>query len=724
MPAGVRINGTGRKEGESALGVEINFNNELAVADIMLTDWAPPLVEYLGRYFAIHEDMLRLDYAHLSAENVSLESYWQFNGLPDRDRLVLELKSAALQGPIALTLKIIGHGYTGIKNSSSILNPDAYQSAVENFRKEVIKSESRALREIIIAEIAPGAVWVKWLLGTPSYNRSRLLEDREVMEALLNSTSGNDCIDSLQLVDPGRSQNNWAFEQLVATHWQNVRDYLDEHVGKTPDHSTSKVPDLVFSLFSNSPTVQASRWACEQVLDRTDPSDFHRLIQHCRTIEADDVRKLFQRWHIRPRIDKNEVCKKCLAKACSTLAALMPDTMPADLAFAAACHGFGDPARSDQQSVVISLRELPSDAWNREAAWDQLGPAAREAWRQDLFDKVREEPDLAEGLLDFACRWLEQTAFAEVEPVLLRLLDDEDYLAFANRLTNAASRQVQLRAKGLMRTSEGALDLDGPKSEAGNSTMLPSVGAQTWLGDPSVERVIHSALSQAEEKFCREYSTTWGEDEEVHTARLLALTQEAVGNASHHLGQLTAMTRTTYPSLSVKVRQPSKREEGATTPAGAPLGADVLFLTRIVDQGKTVIQRATLVQVKKRSGTGSGKNFSSTVGINLQQCEDMLKQTEHAYYLFTTPISTRPALWVAPARLVRNLTQLHTSKASVPVAQVRDASCSYADFFLHDLVGLWSGDEDEGIVAVANGDPRLGRTPRHIVEIEIRRQSD
>lgn len=102
----------------------------------------------------------------------------------------------------------------------------------------------------------------------------------------------------------------------------------------------------------------------------------------------------------------------------------------------------------------------------------------------------------------------------------------------------------------------------------------------------------------------------------------------------------------------------------------------------------------------------------------------MLKQSEHAYYLFTTPAAPRPTLWVAPARLVRDLTQLHTSKASVVAMQVRDASCSYADFFLHHLVGLWAGDEQDGIVAIANGNPRLGRTPRHMVEIEVHRQSD
>ncbi|WP_228297007.1 hypothetical protein, partial [Klebsiella pneumoniae] len=65
---------------------------------------------------------------------------------------------------------------------------------------------------------------------------------------------------------------------------------------------------------------------------------------------------------------------------------------------------------------------------------------------------------------------------------------------------------------------------------------------------------------------------------------------------------------------------------------------------------------------------------------------------------------------------------MDTSKTSVSAMRVRDASCSYAEFFLHELVGLWAGDEHEDIIAVANGDAKLGRTPRHIVEIEVRRQ--
>ena len=703
------------------MSVKISFDNELAVASIPLVDWAPPLVEHLGRYFDVREGTLRLDYAHLSAENTSVAPR-QWNSQTDREHFVFEFEGAARQGAVALTLAILGHGSTGIEDSSSILDQNAYQSAEEAFRKEVLQGDSRALRETILAEISPRAIWVSWLLDVHSYDRYRFLDNREIMAALVASTSEDDCIHCLQLVVP-RHGNNWAFEQLVKQHWQHVRHYLEDHVGMSSGYSSWNVPDLVLSLFANSPTVQASRWACEQVLDRADPRVFPQLIQHCRAIVADDVRKLFLRWDIRPKTEKRDDFEVCVAKAFSTLATLLADAMPSDLALAAAWHKFGDPARSGQQSVAASLRELPSGAWDREALWSQLGPAAREAWRQDLFDQVRGEPELAQGLLDFSCLWLEQTAFAEVEPVLLRLMDGEDHLAFANRLASAGPRQVQLRAKGLVRSTQGALDLEGPVGQGEDATALPSVGAQTWLGDPSVERVIHRALSQIEEEFCREYSSIWGEDEVAHTARLLTLTQAAVSNASLQLRQLSATTRATYPSLSVKVRQPSKREEGACTPAGAPLGADVLFLTRIVDEGKTVIQRATLVQVKKRSGTGSGRGFSSTIGIDLQQCEDMLKQSEHAYYLFATPAAPRPTLWVAPARLVRNLTQLHTSKASVVAIQVRDASCSYADFFLHNLIGLWAGDEHANVIAVANGDPRLGRTPRHIVDIEVRRQS-
>lgn len=724
LESGARQRSASRKERERALSVQISFDKESAVASIPLASWAPPLVEHLRRYFDIRDNALRLDYAHLSAKvSNDMRSFaWAYQ--TDRERFVFEFETAALQGPIALTFKVLGYGSTGIQDSSSIVRREAYQTAQRDFRVGVLQGNFPALRDTILTEIAPRADWVRWLLEETAHDRNSFLEDREIMAALVSRTSKPDCILGLQLVNPHRGGSNWAFDQLVNKHLLHVLEYVKTHVDKAPACLDSEVSTLVYSLFAKSPTVQASRRACELVLDRAHPMVLPRLIQHCRTIVADDVRGMFQRWYAEATTANRDDFKDCVAKAFSTLASLFPDTMPSDLALAAAWHEFESPVQHCQAGVATSLSELPSGSRYREVLWSQLGPAAREAWRQDLFDQVKGAPELAQGLVAFGCLWLDQTAFAEVEPVLLRLMDDEDHLAFANRLASVGPRQVKLRTKGLVRSRQGALDLASPGGQGAEANALPSVGAQTWLGDPSFEQVIHQAFSQIEEKFCREYLGTWGEDEEAHTARLLALTQEAAVNATRQLRQLSATTRARYPSLSVSVRQPSKREEGASTHTGAPLGADVLFLTRIVDQGKTVIQRVTLVQVKKRSGTGSGSGFSSTIGVDLQQCEDMLQQSEHAYYLFATPAAPRPTLWVAPARLVRNLTQLHTSKSSVVAMQVRDASDSYADFFLHHLIGLWAGDEQEEIVAITNGNPRRGRTPRQIVEIEIRRQSD
>ncbi|HBQ6836646.1 TPA: hypothetical protein MFH03_005164 [Klebsiella pneumoniae] len=705
--------------------VNIDFDNKSAVASISLEGWAQPLVDFLARYFTIHKDMLHLDYSHLSTENSGVRvTDWLYGWHTEREHFIYEFENAAQHGQIALTLKILGHGPTGIERSRSILDQTSYRCAQETFGDCILNGDPSALRETIVAKIEPRAIWVEWLLENRSCSRNKYLADHQIMKALMVNTSEEDCIYVLQLVAPTHGGNNWAFDQLIQLHWQCVCDYLEKNIDRSSDYSSNRRPEFVLTLFENSSKVQTSRWVCEQVFERAAPAVFTELIEHCCAILPEDVRNLFLRWNIHSKKEKYDYIKGCVDKAFSRLATLYVDTIPSDLALAAAWHKFGDPARSSQQSVAASLKELPSRSWDRESLWTQLGPAAREAWRQDLFEQVNEDPELAQGLLNFACLWLEQTAFAEVEPVLLRLMDDEEHLAFANRLVSTDVRQLQLRCKGLLRCKQGALDLEGPVGRGEGATELPSVGAQTWLSDPSVEQVIYRALSKIEEEFCREYSETWGEDEEAHTARLLTLTMEAIGNVSDQLRQLSNTTRGRYPSLTVKVRQPSKREEGANTPAGAPLGADVLFLSRIVEKGETVIQRATLMQVKKRRGTDSGRGFSSRVGINLKQCEDILKQSEHAYYLFATPASPRPVLWVAPARLVRNLTQLHTSKTSVSALQVRDASCSYADFFLHELVGLWAGDEHEDIIAVANGDPRLGRTPRHIVDIEVRRQSD
>ncbi|WP_200731913.1 hypothetical protein [Stenotrophomonas sp. S39] len=704
--------------------MEINFDKESAVVGISMVSWPPPLVALLSGCFEVTEGRLSVDYSHLSPDEISVIPAWATDLPSDRDYFESELQTAAKSGPIAIALAVLGETISCIRSTSSVKDTEAYLSAVEAFKTEVLGDTSDAVRKAILAEIEPNAIWLPWLLGRASQYRYRCLDDRQMMEALVSRTSPEDCLQVLRLLDARSSDGRMGFDALVRRHYDLVLDFLYANVGLAPGYSQSEELDLVFSLFEKSEAVRESREAIEIVLKRAHRSNFPRLIRCCQQIQEEDVSRLFWRWNERPSDEKEDEFRECVSAAFQTLEKNSQDGLPSYLLLAGAWHGFTDLPETGLTEVLANLRLLPKNGWDRDAEWGQLGPSAREAWRQELFDLVSSDAHLGQGLIDFACLWLDQVAFAEVEPVLLRMMDEPDHFRFAVELASRGPRLMRLRAKGLTRSSQGTPDLLGTNLPGETDTGIPAVGARTWLGDPSVERIIHAEIGRVEAEFCKDFAVHWGEDEEVHTGRLMERTRQAIGQANTALKQLSLTTRGAHPSLNVSFRQPSKKEEGDITAAGSPLGADVLFLTRIVDKGMVEVERATLVQVKKRSGTSKVGNFSSTVPFDPQQCEDMLDQTEHSYYLFLTPPSIRSALWVAPARLVGNLSHMHTSKSSIPGQQVRDASCSFADFFLHGLVGLWAGDEKEDIIAIAKGDPARGRVPRLIVEIEIRRQLD
>ena len=226
-----KVVGASYGEREIILFVNIDFDNQSAVASISLEGWAQPLVEFLARYFTIHKDMLHLDYSHLSTEKLRFsDTSWPYNSQTEREHFTAEFVAAAKQGQIALTLKIIGHGSTGIEKSSSILDPNSYRSAQDTFWDGILNDNPPGLRKIIVTEIEPRAIWVNWLLADRSYTRCKYLDDQQIMKALVVNTSEEDCIDVLQLVDPHQGANNWAFDQLVQQHWQRVCGYLEKHI--------------------------------------------------------------------------------------------------------------------------------------------------------------------------------------------------------------------------------------------------------------------------------------------------------------------------------------------------------------------------------------------------------------------------------------------------------------------------------------------------------------
>jgi hypothetical protein len=702
----------------------ISFDEAKAVAALRLDGWPQALSRALSEVFSATEGGLSLDYSHLASTvpDDGMHRYGWYDLRSDRQRFADALRKAASDGRLEFFNAIHGDERRPLRDSASVHNRAAFVDRDESWVAQHIAKHLDDLRDLILDE-APLAS-VRWMLHSQA--GGDLLAHRRFMDALLERlVSRNGYQQVLSCLQPKTLEDGWAFATFAKNNWAETQGFIGNYVTRDKTNGSDERLNLVYALYHHSDAVQDSRWACEQLLHRATPAVLAELIGNCRQLNPDDVRGLLRRLK-----DSNDRDAKALEPAVRSaflaLGGLLAAPLPPDLALAGLWRSFkfAEPAAPSaaQKLVVESLTELPKDGGGSRPLWEHLGPEARAAWRADLRNQVAPDPQLRRGLLDFCCRWLDQVAFVEVEPVLADLIDDDAALAFVRSLADGGPRLVTLRAMGLVRTK---LQLaEAPRRTTSDPDELPDVGAKTWLGDPAAERVIHRHIARAEAEFCEAYPDHWGEDEEMLTRELLGKTREAAKQATIQLSLLARSVRGSFPSIEIRDRQPGKTEEGSKTAAGAPLAADILFLTRILDGKKVLVKRATFVQVKKRRAAPSGEHFGGTVVIDPEQCKHLLTQSEHAFYLILTPPTPAPRLWVAPARLVGNLAQLHASRSSISSLQVRDGSCSFADFFLHQLVGLWSGDERESILAIATGDRRLGRTPRHIVEVEVQRRGD
>ena len=374
-------------------------------------------------------------------------------------------------------------------------------------------------------------------------------------------------------------------------------------------------------------------------------------------------------------------------------------------------------------NIVELLLELPSDQWRRDCFWDEVGEEGQSAWRQEFFETVSVSKRLALGLVEFACRWLTEPAFSEVRPVLLRLLHDDEDIAELKSLEDSRVRLVQLRSKGLLLS---VLDNDvGPPSYSTTPPLhLPALSrARTWLSDATAEAVIHDHLSVVEREFVNEYASHWGDDEEQLTSRILTRAQSALLEASKQLKLIRHRVRS-GPVVTASYRELGKREEGSSSPGAGRPASDVIFLTKVRKGGRTIIQRSNLVQVKKRRASGSRTKFQKSISIDLMQCDDLIATSEHSFYLFFTPAHVEARLWVVPARFTRNMTSALHSRKSIACHTLNDSSISFADFFLKNVMGLWSGDEANRLVNLASGDFEAGKVARHIFEVDVVEQAD
>jgi hypothetical protein len=706
----------------------LTIDMERKVVSITVADWPWSLKNFLKSYFKTDQtakdwDVLEIDFSHLSTKLPESDG-WRTKNRPEQKWFLEEITKAAGRGALELVIAIFGDLEDKIRPSSSVSVDENRGYPRSQLIDAIFEARMTHLTPMMIEEGSLSSTWLPWVLSSKE-TRQKFLQQDDVTDAVFARVDdANGFWNALRLLQPGWQEDGAAFAKAADLHWAYVEALLSDHIADAESTRGEASIHLVASLFRHSKLVRASRWACELALARAHPTMLPVLISCCDRLEPNDARALLLslRDADRDTLKEREAAARA---ACGTLSRVSEEPLPTDVVLAGLWNGavFGGDAlpTTPQSQIFERLRELPVGEYRDRDFWDQLGAEQRETWRTDLLEAVAGHDELKHGLIDFSCRWLDQVAFIEIEPVLIKLVDSEGDLATVRHLADRGPRLVELRAKGLVRQRLG---IWAQASVEAIDSSLPDIDAKTWLGDPATEKVIHQLFARFEAGFCADYVDDWGADEEVLTARLLTGAEAAAREATSSLRALAGTTKGRFPSLTVHVRQPGKAEEGTPTAAGAPLGADILFITRVLDRMKPVVERATLVQVKKRRGKAGSKGFEGRIAFDRQQCADLLTQTEHAFYLFLTPPAPAPRLWVAPARLVRNLTELHDSRASVAAVQARDASCSFADFFLYQLVGLWAGDESQALIEIAQGDASRGRRARHVVEIQIQRGGD
>ena len=175
--------------------------------------------------------------------------------------------------------------------------------------------------------------------------------------------------------------------------------------------------------------------------------------------------------------------------------------------------------------------------------------------------------------------------------------------------------------------------------------------------------------------------------------------------------------------VNASVRRLPKTAPGDFAQEGGPGGlqADLGMLMTCDVPGMMKAQRLTLIQAKKLRRVegperwGTGFHFK---GKEYTQLERLLLLSQQAHYLFfISPDLGCPSL-VLPAFTVKDSCKSAAAQ-SVPLSVVRNGGVSIADFMLHGIIGLWTGDENEKLIAKCKEGCEIGQGPRIMIEIRI-----
>jgi hypothetical protein len=301
--------------------------------------------------------------------------------------------------------------------------------------------------------------------------------------------------------------------------------------------------------------------------------------------------------------------------------------------------------------------------------------------------------------------------------------------------THGQSHDDYFHAKRLLAHMRGEMPVNDPRPSASglmgavenliiaSRTKMPDLRNRTWLGDAGVESLWHGAIETAVREFTDYLTSQYGQDEHEHAAVLADGLARQLNSTNAIVSQWLRKKQALPLFIQASVRRFPKTAPGDSPQEGGPGGlqADMGMLMTCNVPGMMKAQRLTLIQAKKlkrvegpeRWGTGfpfKGKEYT--------QLERLLLLSQQAHYLFfISPDLGCPSL-VLPAFTVKDSCKSATAQ-SVPLSVVRNGGVAIADFMLHGIIGLWTGDESEKLIARCKEGCEIGQGPRIMIEVRV-----
>ncbi|WP_439892518.1 hypothetical protein ACS7SF_08470 [Ralstonia sp. 25C] len=400
-------------------------------------------------------------------------------------------------------------------------------------------------------------------------------------------------------------------------------------------------------------------------------------------------------------------------------------------------HALWQEGEAEYAHVRTALEALPSNivrvcallhefgitiVTNPDYALSELSPETRASWRRELKSVIGEDEALraaaTEALLWFGPTWLDRAILFAVLELNAGSLDSslQPFEAHPDGLVRRRAHAVM----GMARPEPDLVDLLTRRREtAGSAAEVPLPAVRTWIGDARIERLIESTLDEVAQEAGAVIGKTLHSGEEAHVMLVFERLRAAFSLITERLALLASETHANERlTLRLDYRVVGKQEEGDAGVGTDRFSTDICLIFEAREAGQRFARRASLLQAKRLY---RNKN-SPAVGyypIKADQLGDLAGQTMASFLLLLGPTCEGTAIPVIPARLVLDLIERGEPSTQMAPAQASRLGKAIGTWLVEDIIGLWTGDWDDKIIARAQGGP--DREPYLLVEVIVDR---